>query len=425
MKLRKRILTIIFLTIHYSLFTIHCFAGGFQINTQGAKALGMGGSFVGLDNDASCIFFNPAGMSDLKNRHEIYVGASFIFPQVSVQTPAVSNTNQNSPVATPIELYYVFKCTDKLSFGLGINNQFGAKSSYPNDWEGRYIVQELSLKTYMFQPTVSYKINDYINVGAGFVYSTGSFDLMQAAPLESNSYPYGEAHLTGTGNSTGYNVGILSHVEDYFTIGISYRSKFKLNLNNGSADFTDIPNAAANMYPPSTTFSSSVTLPAVLCFGISKEFMDGKFAITFDFWRTFWSSYDTLKFTFADTSTPSVVSPRLYKDVNYFALGGYYQIKKKLIVRAGIFYDFSPIQEGYVSPELPDANTFGWSLGVSYKLNNTYSFDLSFLNYDDTMTRSYTQEGFTATYHKIVSVIDVGINFSFGKKFPKKGEVEE
>ena len=413
------------LTFHCSLFTIHCVAGGFQINTQGAKALGMGGSFTGLCNDASCVFFNPAGMSDLNNRHELYLGMSFIFPQVAVQTAANSNVDQNSPVAMPIELYYVYKCTDKLSFGLGINNQFGAKSSYPNDGEGRYIVQELSLKTYMFQPTVSYKINDYINVGGGFVYATGTFDLMQAAPLETNATPYGEAHLSGNGNSTGFNVGVLSHVKDFFSVGFSYRSQYKLNLNNGSAAFTDIPSAASNMYPPSTTFNSSVTLPAVFCAGISKEFMGGKLVITFDFWRTFWSSYDTLKFTFADTATPTVSSARMYKDVNYFALGGAYKIINNLTVRAGVLYDFSPIQDGYVSPELPDANTFGWSLGASYKLNNHYSFDLSFLNYDETFSRSFTQAGFSATYHKILSVIDIGINFSFGKKFPKKGETDD
>jgi long-chain fatty acid transport protein len=393
------------------------FAGGFQINTMGAKALGMGGAFTGVANDASAIYFNPAGMSDIRWQHELYTGVSLIFPQVSVQTAANANVNQNSPIATPIEFYYVYKFNEKFSFGFGVNNQFGAKSSYPNDWEGRYIVQELSLKTYMFQPTASYKINDYLNVGGGFVYTTGIFDLQQSAPLQTNSTPYGEAHLTGSGNAMGYNFGILSHVKDYFNIGIDYRSKFKINLNNGNADFTDIPAGVQNLYPPTSGFTSSVTLPAVFCVGVSKLLCNRKLMLAFDFWRTFWSSYDTLKFTFSDNVTPAVISPRLYKDVNYYGFGGTYLLNDKFKARAGIFYDFSPIPDGYVSPELPDGNVFGWSLGGTYKLNSTFSFDLSFLNYDATLTRSYTQGGFTGTYHKIISVLDFGINFHFGKNY--------
>ena len=425
MKFIRQIVPINLTILLHLLFTVPCTGGGFQINTMGAKALGMGGSFVGISNDASCIFFNPAGMSDLLHQHELYTGVSLIFPQVSVQTAAVSNTNQTSPIATPVELYYVFKCNERLSVGIGINNQFGSKASYPDDWEGRYIVQELSLKTYMFQPTASYKINDFLNIGGGFTYATGTFDLKQAIPLETTNTSNGEAHLSGNGNAMGYNIGVLSHVKDYFNVGISYRSKFKIDLKNGNAEFTGIPNAVSDMFPPTTGFTSSVTLPAVLCFGISKEFLNKKLVVTFDFWRTFWSSYDTLKFIFANTQTPAVVSPRMYKDVNYFSLGASYLFNEKLTARAGLLYDYSPIQDGYVSPEMPDANCFGWSVGGSYKVKDFFAIDLSFLNYNVSATRSFSQAGFSATYHKIISVIDVGLNFSFGKKYPKKNESEE
>lgn len=34
-------------------------AGGFQLNTQGVRALGMGGAFLAWANDPSSLFFNP------------------------------------------------------------------------------------------------------------------------------------------------------------------------------------------------------------------------------------------------------------------------------------------------------------------------------------------------------------------------------
>ncbi|TYB81177.1 MAG: hypothetical protein FXF54_14905 [Kosmotoga sp.] len=39
------------------------FANGFQINEQGAKALGMGGAFVAQADDPSALYFNPAGIT--------------------------------------------------------------------------------------------------------------------------------------------------------------------------------------------------------------------------------------------------------------------------------------------------------------------------------------------------------------------------
>ncbi len=406
------------------LMAMNCFGGGFQLNTQGAKALGMGGLFTGVANDATCIYFNPAGMTDLKFRHELYTGVSLIFPMISIQTTAVSNTDQNSPVATPLQVFYAYKYNGNWSFGLGINNQFGSKASYPDDWQGRNIVQSLSLKTYMFQPTVAYKFDEHFSVGGGFDYVLGSFDLRRAMPLQATNRPEGELHLSGNGSCVGYNLGVLATSKNIGTLGINFRSKLKVDLKNGDASFTNIPVDVSNMFPASTSFNSSVTLPAVLSIGISHKFLNDRLTVGFDFWRTFWSSYDTLKFSFANPTTPEVVSPRSYKDVNYFGLGGTYVLSSKFAVRAGGFYDFSPIQDGYVSPELPDANTIGWAIGGSYKLSNRIAFDLSFLNYNLTMTRSFTQAGFSGTYHKIISVLDFGVNFSFGQRVFAKGELE-
>jgi long-chain fatty acid transport protein len=41
------------------------FAGGFQINEHSARAMGMAGAFTGLANDASAVYFNPAGITQL------------------------------------------------------------------------------------------------------------------------------------------------------------------------------------------------------------------------------------------------------------------------------------------------------------------------------------------------------------------------
>ena len=59
------------------LFTGSILAGGFQINEHGAKAMGMGGAFTAVANDASAIYWNPAGLTQLSGT-QLMLGTTLI-----------------------------------------------------------------------------------------------------------------------------------------------------------------------------------------------------------------------------------------------------------------------------------------------------------------------------------------------------------
>lgn len=140
-----------------SLLPLMSVAGGFQIPQQGIKSTGIAGAYTAICIDPSSVFFNPAGMCNLFGQN-ITIGSIGLMPYVSVQTLANYNTDQSDKMYTPIEFYYVGQICKKFRVGLSINNQFGSAASYPDNWEGMYVVQKISLKTYMFQPTVAYQI---------------------------------------------------------------------------------------------------------------------------------------------------------------------------------------------------------------------------------------------------------------------------
>ena len=75
-----------------------------------------------------------------------------------------------------------------------------------------------------------------------------------------------------------------------------------------------------------------------------------------DFNFTGWSVYDSLKFEFTDNTTLNYSEAKKYKSVIAIRLGAEYKYSRKLDLRAGIAYDQSPVKDGYLSPELPDAN---------------------------------------------------------------------
>src|SRR6185312_1015856 len=191
-----------------TMLPIAAFAGGFQIPQQSIKGTGLGGAFTGVCSDAGTVFYNPAGMTNLFGQN-ITLGAVGLFPYVSALTPDNVNTDATAKVFTPMELYYSGQFCDKLRIGLSINNQFGSAASYPDQWEGMYIVQTIKLQTFMFQPTVAYEICPKLSVGAGFVYTLGTFDATKAIPVSSSSYNNGEVNINGTGHAFGYNVGLF------------------------------------------------------------------------------------------------------------------------------------------------------------------------------------------------------------------------
>ena len=58
------------------------FAGGYQLNEQDARAVGMGGAFVATASDPSAIYFNPAGLA-FQSGINVLGGINFIIPSTT------------------------------------------------------------------------------------------------------------------------------------------------------------------------------------------------------------------------------------------------------------------------------------------------------------------------------------------------------
>ena len=413
-------------------------ADGFQIPQQSAKSTAFGGAFTGFCGDASTVFYNPAGMNNLYGQN-LTAGILGLYPYVSVQTPSTFNTTQTSSVYTPIGIYYVGSFWDKLRIGLSINNQFGSSASYPGTWEGEYIVQSIALKTYMFQPTVSYQICKQLSVGGGFVYTLGTFSDTKAIPVASNEYANGEVNLDGTGHAFGYNVGLFSKIWQHgsdssahqsFQLGVSYRSALDMTVPNGNVNFSQIPSSLATEFPGTENFSTNVNMPAVFTAGFAFKFSCCKnwdFMVTYDFNYTFWSTFDSLHFSFSDPNTPSQGFHYNWKNATANRMGAEVTYLKKYSLRVGYYIYNTPVQNGYVSPEIVDANSTGFSLGAGVKFCRHYSVDVSFLRSDFTWNNttwnnpsnpsggsaSIAGPDFSASYHRIVNMFGIGINYQF------------
>ena len=353
-------------------------AQGFQVNFQGQKQQGMGGAGNALPLDAASVFFNPGSVSFLKES-SVNIGFTPTFANTlfeDANTTSIGRTN--SPMGTPFSVYAVYRKNEesKFFYGVGIYTPFGSTIQYEDGWTGRFALTKLQLKSIFIQPTVSYKLNDKIGIGAGFVYTIGNVNLQKDIPVQDADGTYGHAELDGKASGFGYNVGLFVQATEKLNIGLSYRSKVNMEVAEGTATFTVPSSLTANF--PSGTFSSALPLPQVATLGLAYK-LNEKLAFALDVNYVGWKAYDTLAFDYAQ-NTASLIdtkSARNYKNTLAFRLGANYALTEKFDARLGLAYGLTPVQNGYVTPETPDANRINYTAGLGYKIGDHFQLDAS------------------------------------------------
>lgn len=393
--------------------TGNTFAGGFQINVQGQRQLGMGHTGTGLLLDGSFVFFNPGAGIFLDRKLTINAGLTLLKPRTVYLEPApgVYTAEMVHNTGTPFELYAAWRF-GRWAASVGVYTPFGSRAQWEDDWKGQFMIREINLKTIFIQPTVTFRVNDYIGVGAGFIYATGGFQLRKGVPTQNQSGEYGEGALDGSASGVGYNVGVYFRVNDVWSAGLSYRSAVEVNVENGTADFT-VPSSLAE-YFPSTTFTTAIKLPQVINAGVG--YSTGKWKIAADFNFVGWHSYDSLRIDFADNTDKlkDIASAREYKDSWIARVGVQFQANGRFALRAGCYFDKSPVSDGYLTPETPDADRIGITTGATITIGKNLAIDLSLL-FVEGMKRTDTniETQFSGTYKSRLVAPGFGVTYQF------------
>jgi long-chain fatty acid transport protein len=396
--------------------TFQIFAGGFQVNLQGQKQTGMGHAGIGLALDNAALVFNPGALIFVDSLGSFSAGASFIIPRTVFLDPNSTYVAQTiNHTGTPLSVYANFKIkkNSPLTFGFGLYNPFGSRVQWEDDWKGQFLLREISLKTFFYQPTLSYKISEKLGVGFGYVFANGGFSLRKGIPIQDSLGNYGEASLAGKATGNGFNAGVYYKLNDKFSLGLNYRSAVKVKVENGTADFSSAE--TVSQYFQDSTFITQLNLPYMASIGFGYH-LNQKMKIALDINYVGWKSYDSLNIDFAKNSDKlaDVASPRLYKNTFIFRTGLQYQISEIFCIRAGAYYDQSPVKDGYLTPETPDSDKIGVSTGFSIAFKKWLYIDASLL-YVEGLKRTDTniETQFEATYKTkaVIPGINVGIKF--------------
>jgi long-chain fatty acid transport protein len=354
-------------------------AGGLAVREQ--SAWGQGASFAGVaaGGSSSAMFWNPATMTQIPGIQSNSVLSGIMpyaanSPNVAASTfGALGGTGDSAQDALVPAAYYTWQIKPDLWIGMSVNSPFGLSVKEPGAWAGGgYGAYWTNLKTYNATPTIAYRINDWISIGAGVQvqYAQTTFGFAYNV-LGAGT----QAGLNGGGYGYGFTGGVTLTPTQNLTVGVGYRSGINQKLNGTLA----LP-AAAGGTPGS--INTTVNLPDIVTGSIRYRFAPQWTALGTVEW-SHWSRIGTVN-VLQPNGAPAIAGgslvtlPFQYQDGWFFSGGAEYQWNERLALRSGVGYERSPVTDQVRMPLVPDNDRIWLSAGATYQYSNKISLDAAY-----------------------------------------------
>lgn len=370
-------------------------AAAFQLWEQNASGLGTAyaGSAAVADN-ASTIFYNPAGMSELAG-YQVSVGVTGVGPSYTFRNDGSSLAGNNGGDAggwhAVPNLYLSGRLTDKLTLGLGISSPFGLATEYDSGWVGRAQTIKSDVRTINYNPSVSYRLNDKVSLGFGVNYQKIDAELTNAG-----------GSLKGDDSTWGWNAGALFTLSPAMRVGLSYRSSMKYTLEgtlNGA-----------------TPVRADLELPDTAILSVWQQVSD-RWEAMGDLSYTRWNTLKSLNVISRASGNAIAQAGETFNYDNSWriAWGAAYKASEAAKIKFGIAYDRTPVRDADRSARVPDNSRLWLSLGGQWNAGRQGKVDLgySYLYLRDPDI-NMTKNGTTLRGSYDASAHIVGLQYSVG-----------
>lgn len=382
------------------------FASGFQLKEQSSAGQGRAtaGAAAGAQ-DLSTIFFNPAGMTNLSG-HGAQADFNYIVPSAKFKdggsrtflggaSTGTDGGDAGGGALVP-SMYGMYSLNNNLKFGIGINAPYGLTTEYDNGWKGRYHALKSHLETLNVQPSVAYRMSEWLSIGGGLNIQRASAELTNAVDHGTigrmafngtslaNSFRPGAqdgvTKLEGDDWGLGFTLGTTLQVLPDTRIGLSYKSRINHELD-GDITQSNVPTAYALSSALAAKFANTgatadFTSPDVINIGFHHE-INKQWSVMGDAAWTNWSLFDELRIKRKDGLADDV-TPENWEDTWFFALGTTYSPTDKLDLNFGVAFDQSPVKDNHRTARIPDANRTWLSAGLGYDITEAIRLNAAY-----------------------------------------------
>jgi long-chain fatty acid transport protein len=408
-------------------------ASGFQLMEQNAS--GLGNSYAGqaaAAENASTIFFNPAGLSLLPGK-QISGSFEFINPSAKFNDSGLSRSPIGAPLgagggtggdaggwATIPNMYASWQVTNSIWAGVGITAPFGLKTSYAPGWIGRYQSQTADLKVIDIQPTVAWKAADWLSVGGGISFQSANLSLDRTI-FTGGAFQNGTTNLKVDDTSWGWNVGAMITPLKDTRIGVTYRSTVKYTLTGNV-----VAAGTAPLGPTAAGVTADLKMPDTWSLAASQKF--GDWQILADYTYTHWSTIKAVPIIATSQFLTSTAGTALdtfnlqFRNTYRAGLGLNWSFRPDLMFKIGAAYDKSPVTDPFRLTFLPDNNRTWGSIGVKWMPAKEWTLDFGYAHLwvsDPVIAQNQGvgvapfRGNVNGTYSSSVNIVGGQVTFSF------------
>ena len=347
-------------------------AGGIDLYEIATPDLGLASAgYAARAEDASTLFKNPAGMSQLEGA-QFQGGLQALYGSVSFTADA--NTSRrlgtdnggNAIGGLPgASLFVVVPLSEKLRVGFGMLSYFGLAEDYGDNWVGRYYVQKSTLLGMSLMPSASYQLSDWLSIGAGLNAMYGYLDTEVA--VNNVIGPDGQMALKDETWGFGANAGVLIKAGEKTRFGVTYLSPVKLNFKD-TPTYTGLgPGLSAVLANP-RQLNLGMTVPQSVMVSAYHALND-KWAAMADFGWQNWSQFGNVQ---AGVENGGATTLNLkYQDTFHGALGAQYHASDKWLLSGGVAFDSSAVDDQHRTVTLPMGQAWRFGLGAQYQLSRS------------------------------------------------------
>jgi long-chain fatty acid transport protein len=366
-------------------------AAAFQLLEGNAS--GLGNAYAGsaaVAEDASTVFFNPAGMTLLPGRNVAF-SVDLVRPQAEFSNRGSTNAfgqgaggnggDAGDWAAVPAG-YMTWQLTDRVTAGLGIGAPFGLKTQYDSSWAGRFHAIKSEIKTVNINPSIAFKVNDVFSIGLGVNFQRIDADLTNAvnATAISGAGATALGRIRGDDTAWGWNIGAMFQLSPDTRLGASYRSRIDYKLE-GTARFRGM-NAGGTAAAPTLNVlrggdvTADVELPDTATFSVMQKISD-RWTMLGDVSWTGWSTLQKLEVNRVDGVNVTTEELK-WRDTWRVAFGGTYAYTDALSLKFGLAWDQTPVRDTTRLPRVPDEDRVWLSLGLQWRPNATSAVDVGY-----------------------------------------------
>jgi long-chain fatty acid transport protein len=414
------------------------FSLGFRLADMDAYATGRANAFTATADNASAIYYNPAGITQL-DELSVRLGAYGIGIEDTFEAEAEAAEDletANELQGTP-SLYVAYHPgKEPIAMGIGVYSPYGLGNEWPEEAPFRNIGLRGRIAYVTVNPVVALQVSRTFSVAAGFTVNYAQARLEQGIQSQPDNFKF-----KGDGTAYGFTLGALWQPLPQHSFGIKYHSATEVTFSGHSkAKLSDQQRAAiregnaqirkvrhdfgpfadsilrsvgapteeiAEGFPEEDA-DAEVQFPQFIIVGYSfRPTPEWNFEINVD-----WTDWDSLNTVTLQQRSGRIDLPFNYTSSFFWEFGVTRSFQNGFHVSSGYIYSENSVPESQFNPVVPDSDRHLFTVGIGQKLAR-YSWDLAY-QFGYGPERTINNEGPADGEYRFLShalTVSLGYNF--------------